>query len=155
MNMKIAVASDHAAYQLKDFVVNYIREKGHSVVDFGPESGERSVDYPDYADKVCKSVTSGDSDFGVLLCGTGIGMSIAANKHRGVRAALCLFPEMAALARRHNHANVLVLGGRLIGSELAGWIVEAFLASSEEGGRHQVRVNKLETGPSGDRVNGN
>ncbi|MGC9321614.1 MAG: ribose 5-phosphate isomerase B [Kosmotogaceae bacterium] len=142
--MKIAIASDHAAFELKSYLVKYLEKRGHTVFDLGPESGAYSVDYPDFSEKVCGSVTNGEADFGVLLCGTGIGMSIAANKHRGIRAALCFFPEMAALARRHNHANVLVLGGRLIGSELAGWIVDAFLSSPEEGGRHKKRVDKLE-----------
>jgi len=151
--MKIAIGSDHAAYELKSFLVQYVESKGHSVIDHGPESGSLSVDYPDFADKVCKSVTDNDADYGILLCGTGIGMSIAANKHRGIRAALCLFPEMAALSRRHNHANVLVLGGRLIGSELAGWIVDAFLDSYDEGGRHETRVDKLETDTFVNRVN--
>ncbi|HDP77102.1 MAG TPA: ribose 5-phosphate isomerase B [Mesotoga infera] len=150
--MKIAIGSDHAAYELKSYLVSDLEKKGHTVYDLGPESGTYSVDYPDFSEKVCGLVTNGEADFGILLCGTGIGMSIAANKHRGIRAALCFFPEMAELARRHNHANVLVLGGRLIGSELASWIVDAFLSSSEEGGRHKKRVEKLEIEVDENRV---
>ncbi|HNR79836.1 MAG TPA: ribose 5-phosphate isomerase B [Mesotoga sp.] len=144
--MKLSIASDHAAFELKFFIAEYLK-KGHEVIDFGPESPERSVDYPDFARRVCKSVLSGETEFGILLCGTGIGMSMAANKYRGIRAALCLFPEMAALARKHNHANVLVLGGRLMGSELAAWTVDTFLSTVQEGGRHTRRVEKIESLP--------
>jgi ribose 5-phosphate isomerase B len=147
--MKLSIASDHAAFKLKSFIAEYLK-KGHEVVDFGPESQERAVDYPDFARSVCKSVLSGETELGILLCGTGIGMSIAANKYRGIRAALCFFPEMAALARRHNHANVLVLGGRLMGSELAAWTVDAFLSTAQEGGRHARRVEKIELLPGED-----
>jgi ribose 5-phosphate isomerase B len=147
--MKLSIASDHAAFELKSFIAEYLK-KGHEVVDFGPESQERAVDYPDFARSVCKSVLRGETELGILLCGTGIGMSIAANKYRGIRAALCFFPEMAVLARRHNHANVLVLGGRLMGSELAAWTVDAFLSTAQEGGRHARRVEKIELLPGED-----
>jgi len=147
--MKLSIASDHAAFELKSFIAEYLK-KGHEVVDFGPESQERAVDYPDFARSVCKSVLRGETELGILLCGTGIGMSIAANKYRGIRAALCFFPEMAALARRHNHANVLVLGGRLMGFELAAWTVDAFLSTAQEGGRHARRVEKIELLPGED-----
>ncbi len=143
--MKLAIASDHAAYDLKNTIVEYLKVKDHVVLDFGPASGRVSVDYPDYARHVCLSILSGESEYGILLCGTGIGMSIAANKYRGIRAALCLFPEMASLARKHNHANVLVLGGRLMGTELAAWTVDSFISSTPERGRHENRVGKFES----------
>ncbi|MGC8820206.1 MAG: ribose 5-phosphate isomerase B [Fervidobacterium sp.] len=141
--MRIAIGSDHAAYELKERVKEYLSGKGIEVVDCGTYSIE-SVDYPDYAKKVGDKVKSGECDFGILMCGTGIGMSIAANKIRGIRAALCLFPDMATYARRHNNANVLVLPGRLMGIELAKWTVDAFLNSAFEGGRHERRVKKIE-----------
>ncbi|QIV78493.1 ribose 5-phosphate isomerase B [Fervidobacterium pennivorans subsp. carthaginiensis] len=141
--MKIAIGSDHAAFELKERVKEYLRKADIEVIDCGTYSIE-SVDYPDYAKKVAEKVTSKECDFGILMCGTGIGMSIAANKIKGVRAALCLFPEMAAYARKHNDANILVLPGRLMGIELAKWTVDAFLNSSFEGGRHERRVKKIE-----------
>ena len=140
--MKIAIGSDHAGYELKESVKEYLKSKGVDVVDVGTYSEER-VDYPDYARKVCDEVRSG-SDFGILICGTGLGMSIAANKCKGIRAALCLYPDMARLAREHNNANVLVMAGRLMGKELANWTVDAFLSSGFQGGRHERRVKKLE-----------
>lgn len=141
--MKIAIGSDHAAFELKERVKEYLQKKGIEVLDCGTYSIE-SVDYPDYAKKVCEKVVSKECDFGILMCGTGIGMSIAANKFKGIRAALCLFPDMAHYARRHNDANVLVLPGRLMGTELAKWTVDAFLNTSFEGGRHERRVKKIE-----------
>lgn len=141
--MKIAIGSDHAAFDLKEKVKEYLLKKGIEVLDCGTYSIE-SVDYPDYAKKVCEKVVSKECDFGILMCGTGIGMSIAANKFKGIRAALCLFPEMAHYARRHNDANVLVLPGRLMGTELAKWTVDAFLNANFEGGRHERRVKKIE-----------
>jgi len=140
--MKIAIGSDHAGFELKEYIKEYLKEKGIVVVDVGTYSEER-VDYPDYAKKVCDEVRNGSS-FGVLICGTGIGMSIAANKCKGIRAALCLYPDMARLAREQNNANVLVLAGRLMGRELAKWTVDAFLSAEFEGGRHERRVKKLE-----------
>ena len=141
--MKIAIASDHAAFELKEKVKNYLQNKSIEVLDHGTHS-EESVDYPDYAKKVVCSVLSNEVDYGILLCGTGLGMSIAANRYRGIRAALCLFPEMAKLARSHNNANVLVLPGRLIGSELAFWIVDTFLSTPFDGGRHERRIRKID-----------
>ncbi|PLV56120.1 ribose 5-phosphate isomerase B [Thermotoga sp. SG1] len=141
--MKIAIASDHAAFELKEKVKNYLLNKGIEVLDHGTHS-EESVDYPDYAKKVVQSVLSNEVDYGILLCGTGLGMSIAANRYRGIRAALCLFPDMARLARSHNNANVLVLPGRLIGSELAFWIVDTFLSTPFDGGRHERRIRKID-----------
>lgn len=141
--MKIAIGSDHAAFELKEKVKEYLTNKGIEIVDCGTYSIE-SVDYPDYAKKVAEKITSKDCELGILLCGTGIGMSIAANKIKGIRAALCLFPDMASYARRHNNANILVLPGRLMGIELAKWTVEAFLNSAFEGGRHERRIKKIE-----------
>lgn len=141
--MRIAIGSDHAGYELKESVKEHLSSKGIEVIDVGTHSTER-VDYPDYARKVCEKVRSKEADFGILICGTGLGMSIAANKCRGIRAALCLFPDMARLAREHNDANVLVMAGRLMGKELANWTVDAFLSAEFQGGRHERRVKKLE-----------
>jgi len=141
--LKIAIGSDHAAFEMKEKIVEYLRKKNIEVIDCGTHSIE-SVDYPDYAKKVSKKVVDKECDFGILLCGTGIGMSIAANKIKGIRAALCMFPDMALYARKHNNANVLVLAGRLTGIELAKWIVDAFLSTDFEGGRHERRVRKIE-----------
>lgn len=143
--MRLSIASDHAAYELKSSIVDYLKKQGYTVVDFGVTSAETSVDYPDYAELVCSSVLREETELGILLCGTGIGMSLAANKYKGIRAALCFFPKMAELARQHNHANVLVMGGRLVGTELAQWIVDSFLHTPQEGGRHERRVNKLDS----------
>ena len=140
--MKIAIGSDHAGYELKESVKEYLKSKSVEVIDVGTHSEER-VDYPDYAKKVCDEVRNG-ANFGILICGTGLGMSIAANKCKGIRAALCLYPDMARLAREHNNANVLVMAGRLMGKELANWTVEAFLNAEFQGGRHERRVKKLE-----------
>lgn len=141
--MKIAIGSDHAAFELKERLVGYLLKKGIEVINCGAYSIE-STDYPDYAKKVSEKVVSKECDFGILLCGTGIGMSIAANKIKGIRAALCMFPDMALYARKHNDANVLVLAGRLMGVELAEWTVDAFLSTGFEGGRHERRVKKIE-----------
>ncbi|MFN3691389.1 MAG: ribose 5-phosphate isomerase B [Fervidobacterium sp.] len=141
--MKIAIGSDHAAFELKEKIKEFLVNKGIEVVDCGTYSIE-SVDYPDYAKKVAEKVVSKECDLGILMCGTGIGMSIAANKIKGIRAALCTFPDMASYAIRHNNANILVLPGRLMGIELAKWTVEAFLNSTFEGGRHERRVKKIE-----------
>jgi len=140
--LKFAIGSDHAGFELKEHLKKYIASKNIDVIDVGTDRPE-SVDYPDFAAKVGKLVSENEVDFGILICGTGIGMSIAANKIKGIRAALCLMPEMASLARKHNNANVLVLPGRLIGFELATWIFDAFLNSSFEGGRHERRINKI------------
>jgi len=144
--VKIAIASDHAGYSLKQDLIAYLKELGHEVIDLGTNS-EDSVDYPDFAKKMAEEITAKSGDRGILICGTGIGMSIAANKYNGVRAALCLFPEMAELSRKHNNANVLVLAGRLMGTELARWVVKKFLETDFEGGRHARRVKKIEENP--------
>lgn len=140
--MRIALGSDHAALDLKEQIKTWLVAQGEDVLDEGTNSVD-PVDYPDVAKLVCARVNRQEADFGLLLCGTGIGMSIAANKYPGIRAALCLFPEMAELARRHNDANILVLGGRLMGFTLAQWTVQRFLDTSFEGGRHQLRIDKI------------
>jgi ribose 5-phosphate isomerase B len=141
---KIAVAADHAGYEFKDALASYLREKGYDVIDLGTNSPD-SVDYPVYAKKLCSSVLSGECEKGILVCGTGIGMSIAANRHKGIRAALCTIPEYARLAREHNNANVLCLGARFVGFDEAVKITDVFLNTEFLGGRHQNRVNQLDT----------
>lgn len=138
--MKIALGSDHGGFVLKREIADWMAEAGHEVVDMGND-GPASVDYPDYADKVCRAVLAGDCERGVLVCGTGIGMSMAANRHRGIRAALCHDAFTARMSREHNDANVLCLGGRVLGPALALDIVAVWLAAAFEGGRHQRRIN--------------
>lgn len=145
--MRLAVASDHAGLALKRSVAGWLEEMGHEVVDIGP-SGTDSVDYPDYAHGVCEAVAGGEADRGVLVCNSGIGMSMAANRHPGIRAALCLFPRMAWYARHHNDANVLVMGGGITAPFTASEILQVFLAEDFDGGRHGRRVSKIEPGAS-------
>ncbi len=141
--MKIAIASDHAGYLLKDEIIKHLREKGYQYTDFGVNS-EKSVDYPDYAEKVALSVKNKEHDFGILVCGSGIGMSITANKIPGIRAALCSETYSARMAREHNDANILALGGRVIGPELAKDVVDTFLSTRFcTSGRHHIRVSKM------------
>lgn len=140
--MKTAIGSDHAGFELKEVIKKYLNEKGIEVIDFGAFTAE-SVDYPDFAFETSNSVSSGAADFGILICGSGTGMAITANKVKGIRAANCLTAEMATLARNHNNANVLALGSRLIDNKTAIEIVDAFLSTEFEGGRHQLRVNKI------------
>ena len=143
-NIKLAVGSDHAGFDLKKDLLVYLSEKGYSVEDMGPNSAD-SVDYPDFAHKVASSVESNSSDLGILICGSGNGVCITANKHHGVRAALAWEPELASLARQHNNANVICLPARFVSQEKAFQIVDAYLESAFEGGRHENRVNKIET----------
>jgi ribose 5-phosphate isomerase B len=138
----VAVAADHGGYELKTVLLPELRALGFDVLDFGTNSLE-SVDYPDFAEKVAVAVETGKARFGLLICGTGIGMSIAANRHRKVRAALCYDVTTARLARQHNDANVMTLGGRMIGSETAKDCLRTFLSTSFEGGRHVRRIAKL------------
>ena len=140
--MRIAIASDHAAVALKAELVQWLNEVGHEVNDLGPQ-GIESVDYPDYGYKLAEEIAAGRADYGVALCGTGIGISIAANRHPACRAARVSEPLSAALARDHNDANVIALGARLIGIEMAKACVETFLATAFTGGRHSPRVEKL------------
>ncbi len=139
----VAVAADHGGYSLKETVLDEIRASGREVIDLGT-ADEAPVDYPDFAARLTQALGSGDATRGVLICGTGIGVSIAANRDPAIRAALCYDEETAILARKHNNANVLCLGGRKTENEEARKIVRLFLASEFEGGRHQKRIAKLD-----------
>ncbi len=138
----IAVACDHAGYVLKKSVTEELAALGYRVLDLGTQ-GEASVDYPDFAEKLAAAIMEGRADIGVLMCGTGIGISIAANRHRYIRAALCHNVATATLARRHNDANVLAMGGRVLDETTARTCVRAFFTTAFEGGRHAKRVQKL------------
>ena len=141
--MKIAVAADHGGYKLKEKVKEHLLERGIEVEDLGTHS-EESVDYPIYGKLCGEEVASGQADLGVVVCGTGIGISIAANKVHGIRCGLCTSVEMAHLTKQHNNANILALGGRTTGEELAMEIVDEWLDTQYEGGRHQRRVEMLD-----------
>ena len=138
----IAIAADHGGVRLKTALVAFLRDAGHEVRDFGTNSADR-VDYPDYAQKVCAEIIAGRARFGVLVCGTGVGMAIAANRHPEIRCAQASEATTARLTRAHNDANVIALGGRLIGEEVAFDILTAFLSTDFEGGRHSARLAKL------------
>jgi|SRR5690606_39123609 ribose 5-phosphate isomerase B len=138
----IAIAADHGGYELKAVLIEELKRLGHGVLDLGCH-GPESVDYPDYADALAAALAAGRADRGVIICGTGIGISMAANRHPHVRAALCHNGLTARLARAHNDANVLALGGRILGSELAKDCLQEFLKTPFEGGRHSRRVAKL------------
>ncbi|MGE5626817.1 MAG: ribose 5-phosphate isomerase B [Solirubrobacterales bacterium] len=140
--MKIALGSDHAGFQLKNEIINHLKDKGIETFDFGTHSKD-SVDYPDYAEIVAREVANKNYDFGILICGTGIGISIAANKVKGIRAALCGDTFSAHSCREHNDANILALGERVVGAGLALDIVDTFLKSEFLGGRHLNRINKI------------
>ena len=140
--MKIVVGSDHGGLQVKDAVIALLKGRGHEVVDAGT-NGSASVDYPDFGEKVAGMVSRGAADQGVLVCGTGIGMSIVANKFHGIRAALVTDEFMARMSREHNNANILVLGGRIVTPETAEQLVAAWLDATFEGGRHQARLDKI------------
>jgi ribose 5-phosphate isomerase B len=140
--MKIAIASDHAGFGLKNRILRYLAEEKVEAVDFGTD-GRDSVDYPDYAIEVAESVSKGKLERGILICGTGIGMSITANKFPGVRAALCHNAVTAEASRRHNDANILVLGERVLDEEMAVQIVRIWLETDFEAGRHQRRLDKI------------
>ncbi|MFP5298649.1 MAG: ribose 5-phosphate isomerase B [Actinomycetota bacterium] len=140
--MRIALGSDHAGFPLKERVAKHLADSGHEVIDLGTDS-EESVDYPSFCAAAGRAVVSGDADLGMVFGGSGQGEQIAANKVHGVRAALCLNEWMARMARRHNDANVLALGARVLGEELALSIIDVFLAEDFEGGRHQRRVDQI------------
>ncbi|MEO6433907.1 MAG: ribose 5-phosphate isomerase B [Sphingomicrobium sp.] len=144
--MRIALSSDHAGVDLKVALVAWLKDNGHEVADLGT-NGHESVDYPDYGARLARAITAGDADRGIAVCGSGIGISIAVNRFAGCRCALVGEPYSAELARRHNDANVLALGGRLTGIDLAKACVAAFLATAFDGGRHQRRVDQLTTIP--------
>ena len=140
---KIVMASDHAACELKSFLKETLISQGYEIIDCGTESAQVSVDYPDKAYLLAKVLKKNEADMGILLCGSGIGMSIAVNRYAHVRGALCCNAEMARLARAHNNANVLILGGRLTDDKTLIECVDAFLNTRYESGRHEVRVKKL------------
>ena len=140
--MRIALASDHAGFELKKKIADYLYSKDLEVLDFGTFS-EESCDYADYAHPAALAVESGKCDFGIAMCGSGNGINMTLNKHQGIRSALCWLPELAELARQHNNANFLVLPARFISKDMAIKIVEAYLTSSFEGGRHQRRIDKI------------
>ena len=141
--MKIAIASDHGGYELKENVKRYLESRDIHVIDLGTDS-EESVDYPVFGKACAEAVASGEADRGIVCCGTGIGISIAANKVKGIRCALCTDVNMAKLSRQHNNANVLAMGGRTTDTETALVITEAWLDTEFEGGRHQRRIDMLD-----------
>ena len=140
--MKIAIASDHAAFDLKQDLAQTLREWGHDVLDLGPDTADR-VDYPDFGYKLAKAIAAGEAERGVALCGSGIGISMAVNREPAVRCALVSEPYSAALAREHNDANVIAMGARLIGPDMARTCLQTFLVAQFAGGRHEGRVEKL------------
>ena len=139
---KIGIACDHAGYQMKEFLVGYLSSKGFDVVDFGTYS-EESIDYPDFGHALASAIEAGEMVRGIGLCGSGEGMAMTLNKHQGIRAGLCWNTEVAGLIRQHNNANVVVLPARFISNDEAMAIVEKFLATDFEGGRHVRRVEKI------------
>lgn len=143
MMKTVGMAADHAGYALKEELKSLLEEEGYKVRDFGTFSDE-SMDYPDVAHPLAKAVADGEVDFGVAMCGSGNGISMTLNKHKGVRAALCWEPELARLAREHNDANVLSLPARFISTAMAKEILKAYLSASFEGGRHKRRVEKID-----------
>ena len=140
--MKIAIGCDHVGYELKKRVIDHLTEKGHEVVDFGTDSTERT-DYPIYGEKAANAVASSECDRGIVICGTGIGISISANKVKGIRCVVCSEPYSALLSRQHNDTNMLAFGSRVVGGDLALMIVDAWLSGEYEGGRHARRVQMI------------
>ena len=141
--MKLVVGSDHAAYELKEAIKEKLISEGHEVIDVGCDSTE-SVDYPKYGHAVGRTVASGEAERGIAVCGSGIGISIACNKVPGIRAALCTSVEMAEMCRRHNNANVVCMGARMISQELAFDIIDTWMTTEFEGGKHLRRINEIE-----------
>jgi ribose 5-phosphate isomerase B len=140
--MKIAIGNDHIGYQLKLHIMKYLLQKGHQIVDFGTDSEERT-DYPIYGKRVADALVSRECEKGILICGTGVGISIAANKVNGIRAIVCSEPYSVRLARKHNDVNIVAFGARVIGSAMAEMIVDEFLSVRFEGGRHQKRIDMI------------
>jgi ribose 5-phosphate isomerase B len=140
--MKIGIGNDHAAVTMKQEISEYLRELGYDVVNYGTDSGA-SCSYAEYGEKVARAVAAKDVDLGILICGTGVGISLAANKVKGIRAAVCSEPCTARLSREHNDANILAFGARIIGIETAKEIVKAWLEAEFQGGRHQTRVDMI------------
>lgn len=149
MEAKILIGSDHAGFVLKEEILLFLKQKMFEVQDVGSYD-ETSVDYPDFANELCNILKKDENTYGILICGSGVGMSIAANRYDHIRAALCTTPLMAELARNHNNANVLVLSSRLVDIETNKKIVEIFLKSAFEGGRHISRLNKIRSDHNGD-----
>ncbi len=149
--MKIAIGNDHTAVELKNHIKEFLENKGYDVTDFGTSSGERT-DYPIYGYKVARSVADKEFDFGILICGTGIGISLAANKVKGIRAAVCSEPYSARLTRAHNNANIIAFGARVVGPSMAEMIVEEFLTTEYEGGRHQKRIDMISDIENGEEI---
>ena len=141
--MKIAIGNDHAAVELKNIIKEHLEAQGHEVINVGTDTNA-SCDYPVYGEKVGRLVASGEAEAGVLICGTGVGISIAANKVKGVRACVCSEPYTAKLSKMHNNSNIIAFGARVVGSEMAKMIVDTWLETEYEGGRHQRRVDMLD-----------
>ena len=140
--MKIAMGNDHSAIELKNIIKEFVESKGYEVIDFGTNTPE-SCDYSVFGEKVGRAVASGEADLGIVICGTGVGISLAANKVKGIRACVCSEPYTAKLSKMHNNSNVLAFGARVVGSEMAKMITEEWLDAKYEGGRHQRRVDML------------
>ena len=149
--MKIAIGNDHVGVELKQHLMEYLTQKGHEVVNYGTDA-TASNHYPIYAQKVAEAVVGGDCERGILICGTGIGISIAANKVRGVRCALCSEPASCVLSRQHNNANIVAMGARMIGPVMAEAIVDAFLTTDFLGGRHQLRLDMITAIENGEKL---
>jgi ribose 5-phosphate isomerase B len=142
--MRFYIATDHAGYNIKDFVKKYLENNAHEVIDLGPFNNDR-VDYPDFAKKCAQKVVEDNGSFGILICGTGIGISVSANKVSGIRAALCHDSYTAAMSRAHNDANILCFGERVVGKGVIESMLESFCNTAFEGGRHADRVKKIDT----------
>lgn len=149
--MKIAIGNDHVAVEMKNLVKEHLESKGYEVVNFGTDTSERA-NYPVYGKKVADAVASGECDMGVLICGTGVGISLAANKVKGIRACVCSDPYTARLTRQHNNANIIAFGARVVGQELALMIVDEFFGAEFEGGRHQTRVDMITAIENGEEI---
>ena len=140
--MKIGIGNDHAALEMKNQVMEYLEEKGYEVINYGTNTPE-SCNYPEFGEKVGRAVVSGEVDCGILICGTGVGISLAANKVKGVRAVVCSEPYSAKLSKQQNNTNILAFGARVVGIELAKMIIDEWLGAEFEGGRHQTRVDMI------------
>lgn len=140
--MKIGIGNDHAALEMKNQVMEYLEEKGYEVINYGTNTPE-SCNYPEFGEKVGRAVVSGEVDCGILICGTGVGISLAANKVKGVRAVVCSEPYSAKLSKQHNNTNILAFGARVVGIEFAKMIIDEWLGAEFEGGRHQTRVDMI------------
>ena len=140
--MKIGIGNDHAALEMKNQVMEYLEEKGYEVINYGTNTPE-SCNYPEFGEKVGRAVVSGEVDCGILICGTGVGISLAANKVKGVRAVVCSEPYSAKLSKQHNNTTILAFGARVVGIELAKMIIDEWLGAEFEGGRHQTRVDMI------------